>query len=291
MVRHRKRKRGPKPRWASAARRGFTLLEMLLVISIIALLLALLIPGMVHAMRQANGTVCMHNLREIGQALHIYRLENEGWLPNVDVDSRNKVSTWFVKLFPKPLTDYATVTCPEDPFKGRFRALRDQKDDALKANASSYGLNNFLLRAGGGYLSNVDRFQPALPMNTLLVADIGPDHHGTTTEQGKDKGPPRNASMLQWDDGYDPFYEEAGYPWVTKRHGVGINILTLGNSVVQAKTADVMRNPIRSYYPRCANGGCSLCTELEDLPHYNFSEDQLYWYTGPLPFGDHEVRR
>jgi prepilin-type N-terminal cleavage/methylation domain-containing protein len=272
-------------------RRAFTLLETLLVVTIIAVLIGLLIPGVSQAIRQANSTVCMHNLREIGQALQIYRLECAGWLPNVDVIDKDRVSTWFVKLMPRPLADRTVMTCPEDPFKNRWRQLGEKADPSELANASSYGLNNFLMRAGDGYLSNVDRHEPSRPMNTLLVADIGPDRHFAPRRGEEGKGPPRNASMLQWDDSYDPNYEDEGYPWVTIRHGVGINVLTLGNSVTMARTLDVIRNPIRDYYPRCANGGCSICTELRGVEHYNLSTDQLYWYTGPLPASEHEVRR
>lgn len=272
---------------------AFTLVEILLVVAIVAILIALLVPGVRQAMRQANNTVCMHNLREIGQALQIYRLESAGWLPNVDVVDDDRVNTWFVKLMPRPLADRTVMACPEDPFKNRWRSLDEKDDPSDWANASSYGLNNFLMRAGDGFLSNVDRHEPSRPMNTLLVADIGPDRHFAPGrgDDGKDKGPPRNASMLQWDDGYDPNYDDEGYPWVTTRHGFGINVLTLGNSVTTARTIDVMRNPIREYYSRCANGGCSICTDLHDVEHYNFSSDQLYWYTGPLPSSEHETRR
>lgn len=276
------------------ARLGFSLLELLFVIAIIGLLIALLIPGLQTAMRQVNSTVCQHNLREIGQALHIYRLENDGWLPNVDIESQDHLSTWWAKLVPKPLSDFNVLACPEDPFKTRARRIMEnQKDDADYASCSSYGLNNFLMRAGNGFLSNIDRHMPSRPGNTLLVADLGPDRlYGRihVNDGGNDNGPPRNASMLQWDDGYDPYYDDEGYPWLTTRHGVGINVLTVDLSVVSIRTAELVGQTIKSYYPRCAAGGCSICMELNDVPHYSFASEKLYWYTGTLPMGDHSIR-
>ena len=61
--------------------RGFTLVELLVVISIIALLLGLLLPSLGAARESARGVVCMSNLRQIGNAEVAYRTENKGDLP------------------------------------------------------------------------------------------------------------------------------------------------------------------------------------------------------------------
>jgi len=62
-------------------RRGFTLVELLVVIGIIAVLIGILLPTVSRARKQANTTACMATLRSLGQALTIYQSENRSYLP------------------------------------------------------------------------------------------------------------------------------------------------------------------------------------------------------------------
>ena len=62
-------------------RRGFTLVELLVVIGIIALLVSILLPTLSKAREQAKRTACMSNLRQLGAITLMYAAENKGWLP------------------------------------------------------------------------------------------------------------------------------------------------------------------------------------------------------------------
>jgi len=60
---------------------GFTLVELLVVISVIGLLMGILIPAMGKARAAANRTYCMSNLRQIGVAFRAYLDDNRDIFP------------------------------------------------------------------------------------------------------------------------------------------------------------------------------------------------------------------
>jgi prepilin-type N-terminal cleavage/methylation domain-containing protein/prepilin-type processing-associated H-X9-DG protein len=60
---------------------GFTLVELLVVIGVLGVLIALVLPSLSGARRDANQIACAANLRSIGQALAIYEVQNDGLIP------------------------------------------------------------------------------------------------------------------------------------------------------------------------------------------------------------------
>jgi prepilin-type N-terminal cleavage/methylation domain-containing protein/prepilin-type processing-associated H-X9-DG protein len=62
-------------------RAGFTLVELLVVIGIIALLIAILLPALSRAREAANLVKCMVTLRSMGQAAQLHALEHQGYMP------------------------------------------------------------------------------------------------------------------------------------------------------------------------------------------------------------------
>lgn len=60
---------------------GFTLVELLVVIGIIALLVSILLPTLASARRSAQTVACLANMRSLGQAMTIYVSENNGYIP------------------------------------------------------------------------------------------------------------------------------------------------------------------------------------------------------------------
>ena len=81
------------PATPTRSRFGFTLIELLVVISIIALLLAILMPALRNAKEMARGLTCMSKEKQFGIAMAAYGADFNGWLPqNPYSGNRSRVS-------------------------------------------------------------------------------------------------------------------------------------------------------------------------------------------------------
>ena len=92
--------------WHRNGFRGFTLVELLVVIGIIALLIAILLPALTKARRAAMTIVCLSNLKQVGVGVWSYSAENKGKLPYGDIkqggtNMANMAVLVSEKLFPK----------------------------------------------------------------------------------------------------------------------------------------------------------------------------------------------
>jgi len=70
------------PSMITGKKKAFTLVELLVVISIIALLLSILMPSLRKARAQAHRAVCMSNLRSYGLAGSMYISDNDDGFPD-----------------------------------------------------------------------------------------------------------------------------------------------------------------------------------------------------------------
>lgn len=78
--------------------RGFTLIELLVVISIIALLVAILLPSLGAARQAAIRMQCSSNQRQIAIGINLYATENDDYVPTPMAASTGSNADWHITL-------------------------------------------------------------------------------------------------------------------------------------------------------------------------------------------------
>lgn len=139
-------------------RPGFSLVELLVVLSLIALLISVLLPALGAARGSARSAKCLANLRTLGQGVIAYSVEFSGHLPLSSHTTGNAFDqgNWIITLEHFGVIPQAR-RCPDDPVQ----------------RTTSYTINDYLEPGGGGY-SRIDLIPR--PAATVYAVEAHPLH-------------------------------------------------------------------------------------------------------------------
>jgi prepilin-type N-terminal cleavage/methylation domain-containing protein len=168
---------------ASQARQGFTLVELLVVIGIIALLISILLPSLNKAREQAKVVQCLSNLRQLGQANAQYGVIFKGYSVLNDYGSQTGATdgggviideTWFTLFVTQKLIDYpyGAVGWERAQMPRRARGFQLQHLPGQDAPGQPHQW-----RRGEGLLAGVTALRER-PRHLLLVRDQRHEQQG-----------------------------------------------------------------------------------------------------------------
>lgn len=229
-------------------RDSFTIVELLIVISIIAILASLLLPALGKARDKAKAITCIGNLKQCGLFFESYISDSDDFIPPPNSPKGNGFGTdgaeWYpnqsypAMLLMHDLPEKAAelldtgreefekarlvkvFNCPEKPFS------EEKSSYYGKASRQVYGMNPYL---SGGWatrklvkrtrissLSDTSYVPPKQPSSTILVSDS--IHSGTS-------------STAAYVGKIMSSYISSGDGNIALLHGVSANVLALDGSV------------------------------------------------------------
>lgn len=204
----------------------FTIIELLIVISIIAILAAMLLPALKKAKESGQSIKCVSNLKQIGTVMNGYCEDYRGYTPYYYI--------WYQELdefvmngpsaFDEKFGGWRNVLiCPSQPsadFTNGFKFFGNTADTRGKI---SYGLNYYYIASSSRY----SLFKLNSPSTFLLIGDCSP----SSGDQGL---------VSTWNDTQSP---------IAGRHLGRANILWADYHVASKKKSEVTGgNDIRDLY-------------------------------------------
>jgi prepilin-type N-terminal cleavage/methylation domain-containing protein len=202
------------------ARAGFTLIEVLVVVAIIALLVAILLPSLSKARLQARRTMCLNNIRSMEQAHWMYMTSNNGLLIEAGLGHKGEkddLDVAWINTLQKIYKDKLLFRSPVDDSPhwpsnqgGRGVPIPNLPAGSYPYRRISYGINDYVAanQAGGVILSDngpqvwrkIEKIaNPSGIVHFLFIAKegdfAGSDHPHVYTWDSGNPAPARSTPM------------------------------------------------------------------------------------------------
>ena len=231
--------------------RGFTLVELLVVIGIIALLISILLPSLARARQTAQQTACLSNIRNMGTATQMFVNEHDGWMYKAWLNSRPNTALGDLSSgewrYDYPawgwdyiLSDYmggnkSVFQCPSDADSPWVRGVQFDPQDSSDAPRTG----NRTSAAPAWYLASPDRWEadnlpasyrynasnipwpngsakitqiPNVSESILIAEGVGDTFHHMATWEPFRGGPPPDVATTQ-----NPYNEGTAYQGAYQR--------------------------------------------------------------------------
>lgn len=163
-------------------RRGFSLLEMVLVIAIITLLLGILLPTLTAVREHARQDVCQSNVHQLALAINMYAGDYDETLPPQQV-GRPAQAFWYNLVVPAYVKSFGVLKCPSDPDKdkrvtsygspwphlGYRYPMPGENPARVPGNQAAFHLAWFTSASHAAWLIDSDDFDPRMFINQEYV--------------------------------------------------------------------------------------------------------------------------
>ncbi|WZP00115.1 DUF1559 domain-containing protein [Isosphaeraceae bacterium EP7] len=216
-------------------RRGFTLIELLVVISIIAVLIALLLPAVQSAREAARRIQCTNNLKQLGLGIHNYESTNGALPPAFIQIGSGSTITW------------------TNGWSAHARILPFMEQGSIFNNI------NFTLRYSVADNSTIGAVVVA---GFLCPSEIKPEPRMNATTGVKQYG----VTSYAWARG--DWYSWGGFTGTANRSAFDVNLARKFAEFTDGLSNTMLAAEVKTYQPNLGNCGTGLANvnNINNLP-------------------------
>ena len=223
---------------------AFTLVELLVVITIIGLLAGLAIPAISGGLKSSKAGACLSNLHQIGVATMAYAADNSFKLPDAGTDGKGDVWVKTIATYINTGTKSkkSIFVCP-----GCEKPVQEGTGDEM---ALTYGVHSGLMPLGGtaSNIASVIR-----PNEVILAGDVcqNPGNKGWSPfciEQpsviSSQSGGRGGSANLDSPISYGTDSDSGKNPWLRYRHSGKVNVVMVDGHAEAIKKGSVLNKHV-----------------------------------------------